>query len=164
MHRNAFMTRFFVARAVVIAENGLRARRYSAERHGDDKHEALHDGSTRDEHIAVCAAVLAQHDVDGDEQHVIKRDDERRRQTDLHDTAHPAEIDRLTGNADSGSAAEQKPQNVRRRARLRQHGRKSGSAHAHVQRKNEHRVKCDIYGRSEHNRPHCGTRKSPDSL
>ena len=29
-----------------------------------------------------------------------------------------------------------------------------------MQRKNEHRVKCDIYGRSEHNRPHCGTGKS----
>lgn len=42
---------FFVARAVVIAENGLRARRNSAERHGDDEHEALHDGGTRDEHI-----------------------------------------------------------------------------------------------------------------
>lgn len=81
-------------------------------------------------------------------------------QTDLHNTAYPAEIDRLTGNTDGGSVTHQKTQDVRRRARLRQHGRKSGSAHAHVQRKNEHRVKCDIYGRSEHNRPHCGTGKS----
>ena len=100
-------------------------RRNSAERHGDDEHEALHDGGTRDEHITVCAAVFSQHNVDGDEQHVIERDDERRRQTDLHNTAYPAEIDRLTGNTDGGSVTHQKTQDVRRRARLRQHGRKS---------------------------------------
>lgn len=143
-----------IACAVVIAEDGLRACRDAAERHGDDEHKALHDRRARDEHIAVRAAVSAQHDVHRDEQHVIQRNNERRRETDLHNTAHPAGIDRLPGDADRRLAAEQKAQDIRRRADLGKHGRERRAAHTHVQRKDENRVERDIDRRAEHDRPH----------
>ena len=151
---------FSISRAVVIAQNGLRARCDAAERHGDDQHKALQNGRARDQHITVRSAVFAQHDVNRDQQHIIQRDDERRRQADLHDTPQPACVQRLPRDADQRAVTEQEAKRIGRRAHLRQHGRQRGPLHPHIQQKDKHRVEHNIDRRAQHDRAHRRARKA----
>lgn len=76
-----------VAGAVVVAEHRLCPAGDSAERHCDNQHEALHNRVAGKEHIAVGAAVIFQHDILDDDQHIVEQDDQKRRQSQREDIA-----------------------------------------------------------------------------
>lgn len=71
------------SRAEVIAKNRLRAHGQSAQRHCDQKLEALHDRVAGQKHIAVArAAVLLKHHVEGNQHYIVEQNDEERAHAD----------------------------------------------------------------------------------
>ena len=107
-----------VASAVVVAEHRLCPAGDSAERHCDNQHEALYNRVAGKEHIAVGAAVIFQHDILDDDQHIVEQDDQKRCQSQREDIAAYREGVTMERDFHRHGTAEQNVQRKRAGSRL----------------------------------------------
>ena len=108
-----------LARAVIEAEDGLRAAADAAQRHRYHEHKTLHDGGHSDEQIALPRAAIAlQYGVHCDDHGIVHRDDGERRKAQKQYAADDGAFQARSFDADRRSPVQQEAQRVGAAERL----------------------------------------------